>query len=148
MKPHLIQSNLEKHQLDARDITGTLDKQILDAYDFVLKNMRIMARKHSNERRGDIPQFNHFAVFEAITNAVVHRDYTIAESMIRLRLFKDRLELFSPGGLIDSMTIERMSEMCFSRNQTLADLMSRCLIGRDEFEGYRDIFMDNRGGRC
>ena len=136
---------LNKYQRDSRDITGTLDKQILDAYDFVLKNMRYMARKHSDGGREDIPQFDHLAVFEAITNAVVHRDYNIAGSHIRLRLFDDQLELFSPGGLPNTMTIDSMSERQFSRNQALTSLLSRCSIDRDEFEGYRKTFMDKRG---
>ena len=38
------------------------------------------------------------AVFEAVVNAVAHRDYSVHGSKIRLRLFSDRLELYSPGG--------------------------------------------------
>ena len=34
------------------------------------------------------------AVFEAVVNAVVHRDYSVYGSRIRLHLFTDRLEIF------------------------------------------------------
>ena len=49
------------HQLDAQDITGPLDKQILDACAFVKKNMRVYAVKEPMRR--DIPQYSLQAVF-------------------------------------------------------------------------------------
>ena len=36
-------------------------------------------------------------IFEAVVNAVAHRDYSLRGSKVRLRMFSDRLELFSPG---------------------------------------------------
>ncbi|MXS84842.1 hypothetical protein ABO04_02655 [Nitrosomonas sp. HPC101] len=40
------------------------------------------------------------AVFEAVVNAMAHRDYFIYGSRIRLHLFSDRLKIFSLGTLI------------------------------------------------
>ena len=48
---------------------------------------------------GTVPAYNIDVVDEAIVNAVAHRDYAIAGSKIRLFLFADRLELYSPGKL-------------------------------------------------
>jgi hypothetical protein len=92
------------YQRDAHDITGPLDRQILDACSFVRKNMRVAAYKHEDGGRHDLPQFEMLAVFEAVTNAVAHRDYSMAGSKVRLRLFDDRLELYSPGMLPNTMT--------------------------------------------
>ena len=78
------------YQLDARDITGPLDVQIDEACRFVERNMRIAAIK--NPARIDIPQYAMNAVFEAVVNAVAHRDYSISGSKIRLHMFSDRLE--------------------------------------------------------
>ena len=47
--------------------------------------------------RCNIPQYSMQAVFEALVNTAAHRDYSIQCSKIRLHLFTDRLELFSPG---------------------------------------------------
>ena len=47
----------------------------------------------------DLPQYSLEAVFEALVNAVAHRDYGIKGSRIRLSMFSDRLEINSPGGL-------------------------------------------------
>ena len=52
-----------------------------------------------------MPQYSVNALFEALVNAVVHRDYSIRGSRIRLSMFSDRLELCSPGSLPNSLTI-------------------------------------------
>ena len=91
-------------QLDARDITGPLDRQIRDALRFVVANRRVAAYK--DPARTDVPQFSERAVFEAVVIAVLHRDYTVSGSRIRLFMFDDRLELYSPGGLCNSMTTD------------------------------------------
>ena len=85
------------YQLDAKDITGPLDIQITEALEFVKRNMKVAAIK--NPARQDIPQFSMQAVFEAVVNAVAHRDYSIQGSKIRLHMFSDHLEIFSPGTL-------------------------------------------------
>ncbi|MDE0349839.1 MAG: putative DNA binding domain-containing protein, partial [Gammaproteobacteria bacterium] len=91
-------------QLDAQDLVGPLDRQIRDAMRFVVRNRRVAASKRPG--RIDVPQYSERAVFEAVVNAVVHRDYSIRGSRIRLFMFDDRLELYSPGGLCNSMTTE------------------------------------------
>src|SRR5690606_21768346 len=63
------------YQLDAKDITGPLNAQIRDACSFVERNMRIFAIKAPN--RIETPQFSINAVFEAVVNAVAHRDYSV-----------------------------------------------------------------------
>ncbi len=93
-----------KHQVDARDISGPLDQQIRDAVRFVVANRRVAAFK--DPARIDVPQFSERAIFEAVVNAVVHRDYAISGSRIRLFMFDDRLELYSPGGLCNSMSTD------------------------------------------
>ena len=132
------------YQLDAADITGSLDQQILSACHFVRKNSRTMAVK--NVGRLDIPQFDHRAVFEAIVNAVAHRDYSDSGAKIRLRLFEDRLEIYSPGMLANSMTVDSLRYRQTARNETLCSLLARCSLG-DEMQTSvgRVYFMEKRG---
>ncbi len=61
-------------QLDAQEITGPLQRQIADAMTFVVRNMRVAARK--TPARIEMPQYSEKAVFEAVVNAVAHRDYS------------------------------------------------------------------------
>lgn len=62
------------YQLDAQEITGPVDEQVRSAMGFVRKNMQVAARK--SPVRVETPQFSMRAVFEAIVNAVAHRDYS------------------------------------------------------------------------
>ncbi len=133
------------YQLDAADITGPLDRQILDACHFVKKNMRVAAFK--NEGRRDLPQFNLTAVFEAVVNAVAHRDYSIHGSKIRLKMFADRLEVYSPGTIANTMTIESLPYRQAVRNEAITSLLARCPVGtgQEVYVPHRDFLMDKRG---
>jgi ATP-dependent DNA helicase RecG len=110
-------------QLDAQDCDGPLDDQIHCALAFVKRHMRVEAVKRPG--RIDIPQYDLRAVYEAVVNAVAHRDYSIHGARIRLHLFRDRLELSSPGGLPNTLTVESMDANSISRNETLVNLLSR-----------------------
>lgn len=131
------------YQRDAQDIAGPLDQQIAQACDFVRKNMRVAARKQTG--REDIPQFDMLAVFEAVTNAVAHRDYSIHGSKIRLRLFDDRLEIYSPGAIPNTMTVESLAFRQAARNEAITSLLARCPIGDGALAAYRSHIMDKRG---
>ena len=130
-------------QLDAKDITGPLDVQIRDACKFVERNSRVFAVKAPN--RIETPQFSMNAVFEAVVNAVAHRDYSIYGSKIRLQLFADRLELFSPGTIPNTMTIDSISERQSARNELISSLLARCPMNVDATGSQRNFIMDKRG---
>lgn len=72
-------------QVDAQSIQGPLDRQVFDAMHFVQRNMRTPARKRLG--RVDYPQYDPAAVFEAIVNAVAHRDYSRDTQRIRLSMY-------------------------------------------------------------
>ncbi|MDL1963233.1 MAG: putative DNA binding domain-containing protein, partial [Deltaproteobacteria bacterium] len=131
------------HQLDAKNITGSLDVQVQEACKFVERNMRVYAIKAPN--RIETPQFSMNAVFEAIVNAVVHRDYSIYGSKIRLHLFADRLEIFSPGSIPNTMTVDSLSERQSARNELLSSLLSRCPMNVNAIGSQRSFIMDKRG---
>lgn len=131
------------NQLDAMDITGPLDTQIKEACKFVRKSMRVYAIKAPN--RIEIPQFSLNAVFEAITNAVAHRDYTVYGSKIRLQIFSDRLELYSPGTIPNTMTLESITERQSARNELISSLLARCPMNFEAHGSHRTFIMDKRG---
>lgn len=133
------------YQRDAQDIKGPLDQQIMDACTFVRKNMKVAAFKHSQGGREDVPQFDLLAVFEAVTNAVAHRDYSMAGAKIRLRMFDDRLELYSPGMLPNTMTPESLPFRQAARNEALTSLLARCPVSDDTLKHHRSHIMDKRG---
>ena len=130
-------------QHDAATITGPLDRQIRDAINFARRNTRVAARKSPG--RVDVPQYSPRAVFEAVVNAAVHRDYSIASAKIRLFLFDDRLELYSPGALPNTLPIEAMRQRQATRNETLASLLRMLEVGDVHGGGDRQYYPEQRG---
>ena len=132
------------YQIDAKDFRGPLDQQIIDAFKFVQKHNEVSARKEIG--RIDQPQYSMRAVFEAIVNAVVHRDYSKGESKIRLFMFADRLELYSPGALANTVTIDKLPYSQATRNELLARLLSEITLDGDvEKQVKRRHFLEGRG---
>lgn len=131
------------YQLDAQDITGPLDIQVRDACRFVERNMRVYAVKAPH--RIETPQFSMNAVFEAVVNAVAHRDYSVYGSKIRIHLFSDRLEIFSPGTIPNTMTVDSLSERQSARNELLSSLLARCPMNVNAIGSLRGFIMDKRG---
>lgn len=130
------------YQTDARDIGGPLDNQIFQALRFVRRNMLVRATKKT--ARVDRPQFSERAVFEALANAVAHRDYSMAGARIRLHMFADRLELYVPGSLANTLTTDSMHLRQYSRNELIVSMLARCSVPADESLG-RSRIMDRRG---
>ena len=130
-------------QIDAQTITGPLNRQITEAVAFVVRNMRVGAYK--NPARTDLPQYSEAALFEAIVNAVVHRDYSIRGSRIRLSMFTDRVEINSPGGLQNNLKIDSMDVRQSTRNEALASIFGRIPVGAVRGSGDRQFFMERRG---
>ena len=130
-------------QHDAASITGPLDRQIRDAVNFVRLNTHLAARKAPG--RVETPQFSPRAVFEAIVNAVVHRDYSIENAKIRLFIFDDRLELYSPGALPNTLPVEAMRNRQATRNETLTSSLRTLAVGDIDGAGDRQYFLEQRG---
>ena len=128
------------YQTDARDICGPLDQQVAEALHFVRRNMTVRATKQ--QFRSEQPQFSERAVFEAVVNAVAHRDYSMAGMRIRLHMFADRLELYVPGALTNTLTPDSLHLRQSSRNELIVSLLARCPAPSDL---GRTRMMDRRG---
>jgi ATP-dependent DNA helicase RecG len=116
--------------------------QVMAALHFVRRNMLIQATKTLG--RVEVPQFSERAVFEALVNAVAHRDYSMAGARVRLHMFGDRLELYVPGGLANTLTPDSMALRQYNRNELIVSLLARCPVGAEEGVG-RSYLMDRRG---
>ena len=130
-------------QIDAETICGPLDKQIAATVAFVLRNMRVAARKEPG--RVDLPQYSDRAVFEAVVNAVAHRDYSIAGRRIRVSVFQDRMEIQSPGSLANGLRVDIMDSQQATRNEALASALARMSCADVKGSGDRQYFMEKRG---
>ena len=131
------------HQVDAKDLDGPLDRQIRDAMAFFRLNQRVAATKDLG--REEISQFDERAVFEAIVNAVAHRDYAVDHSKVRFFIFDDRLEIYSPGGLVNSMSVESLALRTATRNERITNLLAECPVPAGADHLGRQRLMERRG---
>jgi ATP-dependent DNA helicase RecG len=108
------------------DISGTLPEQIRRAETFLRDTLRKGVTLGGAMARNEQFEYPLEAVRELVVNAVAHRDYSIQGDGIRLYVFKDRMEITSPGRLPGPVTIANIKDERFSRNpaivQVLADL--------------------------
>ena len=130
-------------QVDAQTISGPLNRQIAEAVYFAVRNMSVAAYKDPG--RIDLPQYSERAIFEAVVNAVVHRDYSMRGSRIRLSMFSDRMEIQSPGTLPNSLKIENIADRQAARNEVLVSVLGRMRTGDVRGAGDRRYFMERRG---
>jgi ATP-dependent DNA helicase RecG len=105
------------------DIRGPLSDQIRRAEAFVVSNMERSFQLDGLDRE-ESPAFPLDAVREVIVNAVAHRSYDIGGDNIRLFIFADRLECYSPGRLPGHITVENILTERFSRNETIVQVLS------------------------
>ncbi|NHZ78948.1 ATP-dependent DNA helicase RecG [Massilia sp. CCM 8695] len=81
------------------------------------------------------------ALHEVLTNAVLHRDYSIAAD-VQVRIFDNRIEIESPGRLPGHVTVELITKTQFARNPKLVRLVSKFKNppNKDVGEGLRTTF--------
>jgi ATP-dependent DNA helicase RecG len=105
------------------DIRDTLVETVRRAEIWLSEHMRRGSRMVGLERE-DWSQFPNGALREALVNAVAHRDYAARGESIRIALFGDRMECYSPGRLPGHVTIQNIVEERFSRNETLVQVLA------------------------
>lgn len=120
-------------QFSREDVRDTLPEAARRAERWIVEHMRRGSRMVGLERE-DWTQFPLGAVREALVNALAHRDYTIRGDSIRIMLFSDRLECYSPGRLPGHVTLQNLVEERYSRNETLVQALAD--LGLIERLGY------------
>lgn len=134
--PHLVidvaaHPGTEKSQdptirfLDRQQCDGPLPQAIDDAVRAVLRNLR--TRRVVDGAAGtDVPEIPADVLREAITNAVLHRDYSpyARGQQVAVDIYPDRVEVKSPGGFWGDRTKENVAEgYSTSRNESLVQLL-------------------------
>ena len=111
--------------LDRREMMGRLPAILDEARVFLDRNIRMPAREHGFGRE-DILLYDRTALGEAVVNAVAHRDYSLSGSQVRLFLFRDRIEVRSPGRLPNSITLENIKlGVHAERNRAICTLLTQ-----------------------
>ena len=97
------------------EINGPLARVIESAWNVIHEEMTISAVVEGLERQ-EKPEYPPFAVREALVNAVCHRDYRLQGRRVEVRMFSDRMEIISPGGLPGFITVDNIVDEHYSRN--------------------------------
>ncbi len=72
-----------------------------------------------------------------------HRDYSMAGARIRLHMFRNRIELYVPGSLANTLTTDSMADRQYCRNELIVSLLARCPVAEDGLA--RKYMMERRG---
>jgi ATP-dependent DNA helicase RecG len=100
------------------EIRGSLSQVIEGVWNTIWEEMRHESVV-SGLQREELSEYPAAAVREAIVNATAHRDYRLTGRRIEVRMFDDRMEVVSPGGLPGHITLDNIVEEHFSRNPRL-----------------------------
>lgn len=94
---------------------------------FIKVNSKTVWKKTDNSRL-EFPEYIHRSYFEALVNALVHRDYLDYGSEVHVDIFDDRLEIYSPGGMFDGTKVQDRNIRKIPsrrRNPVLSDIFDR-----------------------
>ncbi len=151
--------------IDNRRIEGSIPQMLDGALTFLKRNMKKMtiinARTGLREDRTEYPIT---AIREGVLNALVHRDYSIhTEGMpIQIRMFEDRLEIRSPGGIYGRLRVNQLGKVQpDTRNPVLVAALETLGVTENRYSGIptmrRELreyglrepeFTDNRNEFC
>lgn len=102
-----------------------LPTAIREAAAFIRTQLRDFTFLGKDGRFVTLPEYPEFAWFEGMINAIIHRRYDNQGDHIRIKMFDDRLEIYSPGALPASVTLENIKEERYSRNPKLAAALTQ-----------------------
>jgi len=139
IKIAIFQDDSMKIFKDRREFTGSLFKQLEEAYDYIDNNNPIRST-FNKLLRIDIRNFPEVAVREALLNAIVHREYALSASTL-IKIFPDKIEFISVGSLLKGIELEDiLSGFSICRNPNLASIFYRLQLIEAYGTGMQKIF--------
>lgn len=126
------------------NITSTIEYML----EFVNQRMNRSYIKMADGRK-NVDAYPQRALFEGIINAVAHRDYFLDGTQIQIDMFKDRLEISSPGGFyhgeIKGKTYDLSQIISKRRNEMISNVLVRCNVMEAAGTGFDKIIEEYAG---
>jgi ATP-dependent DNA helicase RecG len=120
---HFKGNEITDELIDKKIITGRI-QDIAEQLMVVIKNNMLIPSVINGLKREDKEEYPTVVMREAIVNSLVHRNYSISGSKIRVLMYDDRIEFRSPGRLPNTVTIEKMKiGVSYARNPFLVKYM-------------------------
>ena len=126
---------------------GSLVTLLQAGTDFVRNNSKKAWRK-VGDGRIEMPDYPDRAVLEGVVNALIHRNYMEIGSEVHIDMFDDRIEIYSPGGMVSGISLEGKDLLKIPskrRNPVLADIFSRLKYMERRGSGFKKILADYEG---
>ena len=130
--------------LDDKEFSGSLIVLLQSGEEFVRNNTKKRWKK-TDTGRVEMPDYPERAVLECLVNALIHRDYMITGSEVHIDIFDDRLEIYSPGGMMDGSLVQELNTdhvPSKRRNPVIADVFSRMNYMERRGSGFKKIKAD------
>ncbi len=127
--------------LDSAEYSGSLIILLNEGVSFVRRNMQKRWKKTADSRI-EMPDYCERSVFEALVNALIHRDYLVLGSEVHIDIYDDRLTIYSPCGMADGTKIQERDIYDVSstrRNPVLADIFGRLGFMERQGSGFKKI---------
>ena len=132
--------------LDDKEYSGSLLTLLQDGGKFVKNNTKKRWKKVPDGRM-EMPDIPERAALECIVNGLIHRDYLELGSEVHIDIFDDRMEVYSPGGMLDGSFVQNLDTdhvPSRRRNPVIADVFSRINYMERRGSGFRKIKDDYR----
>lgn len=127
---------------------GCLTDTINYMMEFVRSRMNHSLIKLADSRI-NIDAYPERALFEGLINAVAHRDYYLDGTQVQVDIFKDRLEISSPGSIYDGMPLGKTYDLSNiisrRRNELICHVLVACNVMEAAGTGFDKIMEDYRG---
>ena len=135
------------HILDRSDLEGGVVADIENAMAFIDRNTRTKYRIEGLQRE-NIKEYPMKALREAVTNAVLHRDWDYTGANVFVEVYVDRIEVISPGKLPQGVTLSNIGRTSKRRNPLVADLLHRIDFIEKAGTGIRRIREEAKEMAC
>ena len=120
---HFRGTDITEELIDKKQIVGNLPEVVEQALVIIKNNIKTPSTI-VGAVRNEKEIYPAIVLREALVNSVVHRNYSIIGSKIRVLMFDNRIEFHSPGKLPNTVTIEKMKiGVSYSRNPFLVKYM-------------------------
>jgi len=112
---------------DDKEYEGNIIKILGEALSFCKTNSALKWYKTGNGR-AEFPDYPQTAIYEALVNALIHREYLHRGTEVHIDIYDDRLEIISPGAMYDGRLIQELDVLTihsYRRNPVICDIMHR-----------------------
>ena len=118
------QTNEKVKIIDKKVLDNGIITNLEEAIDYVTKHINVEYEINGLKRK-EIPQYPPAAYRESIVNSVMHRNYYQKSGNVMIEVFRNKLWVWNPGGLVKWLNPKNLGKYSMPRNSIIAELLSK-----------------------